>query len=76
MASPSVATGPQDLPYLLTVAEVADLLRTTKAAIYHRVERALIPGVVKDGSRVLFLRDDVLGYIAERRAVQPRSPGR
>jgi excisionase family DNA binding protein len=56
------------LPYLLTVVEVAELLRTTRKAVYSRIERGLLPGVVRDGRRVLLLRDDVLSWIAERRA--------
>ena len=52
------------LPYLLTVAEVAELLRTTPKAVYTRVERGLLPGVVRDGRRLLFLRDTLLASIA------------
>ncbi len=60
-----------ELPYLLTPTEVAELLRTTKTAIYARIERGLLPGVVRDGRRVLILRDDVLRYIDERRTATP-----
>lgn len=66
-APPDIAA----LPYLLTPDEVAALLRTTRKAIYSRNERGLLPGVVRDGRRVLFLRDDVLSWIAERRAASP-----
>jgi excisionase family DNA binding protein len=62
---------PSLLPHLLSVDEAAELLRTTRKAIYARIERGLLPGVVRDGRRVLLLRDDVLGYIAERRAATP-----
>jgi excisionase family DNA binding protein len=58
------------LPYLLTVDEVAGLL-TSRKAIYSRVERGLLPGVVRDGRRVLLLRDDLLHWITERRATSP-----
>lgn len=69
MTSPVPASpDPSSLPYLLTVDEVASLLRTTRKAIYARIERALLPGVVKDGRRVLVLRDDVLRYLRENRA--------
>jgi excisionase family DNA binding protein len=64
------------LPYLLTVVEVAELLRTTRKAVYSRVERGLLPGVIRDGRRVLLLRDDVLQWIGERRAASPGSAGR
>lgn len=59
------------LPYLLTIDEVADVLRTSRKAIYSRIERGLLPGVVRDGRRVLLLRDDLLHWIAERRATSP-----
>mgnify|MGYP003378432391 CR=1 FL=1 len=61
-----------DLPPLLTVPEVAALLRTTANAIYLRIERGLMPGVsvIRDGRRRLLLRDDVLRYVQER-AVSP-----
>jgi excisionase family DNA binding protein len=62
---------PRALSYLLTPDEVALLLRTTRKAVYSRIERGLLPGVVRDGRRVLLLRDDVLRYIAERRAASP-----
>lgn len=62
---------PKALPYLLTVAEVADLLRTTERAIYLKAQRGLLPGIVRDGRRLLLRRDDVLEYIGRRAA----SPG-
>ncbi len=49
----------EGMPYLLTPKEVATLLRTTVGAIYARVERGQIAGVVKQGRRVLFHRDAV-----------------
>lgn len=52
-----------DLPELLTVAEVAALLRTTKKAIYLQAEREQIPGKVKLGSRLLFRRDAVRAHV-------------
>jgi excisionase family DNA binding protein len=66
-----VASDVEKLPYLLTPDEVADLLRTTRKAVYGRIERGLLPGVVRDGRRVLLLRDDLLRWISERRAASP-----
>jgi excisionase family DNA binding protein len=43
-------------PALLTVDEVADYLRTSRAAVYHLVARGQLPGVVKVGRRVLVKR--------------------
>ena len=74
--SPSVVANVGALPYLLTVEEVAALLRTTRKAIYTRIERGLLPGVVRDGRRILLERDDVLQWIAERRTASPGGPRR
>lgn len=60
------------LPLLLTAAEAASLLRTTRRAIYARAERGLLPGVIRDGRRLLVRRDELFRYLDERRA---RSPG-
>jgi excisionase family DNA binding protein len=62
---------PEALGYLLTVDEVAELLRTSRKAIYCKIDRGLLPGVVRDGRRLLLLRDEVLHWIAERRATSP-----
>jgi excisionase family DNA binding protein len=56
------------LPLLLTVAETAALLRTTARAIYARAERGLLPGVIRDGRRVLIDRDDLLRYLGEKQS--------
>lgn len=67
----SAEPDPARLPYLLTVPEAAALLRTTPKGVYTRIERRLLPGVVRDGRRVLLLRDDVLEYIREKRTDSP-----
>jgi excisionase family DNA binding protein len=59
------------LPAFLTAAEVADLLRTTRKAIYARAERGLLPGVIRLGRRLLIDRDELLRWLAERRAASP-----
>ncbi|MCC6667188.1 MAG: hypothetical protein IT375_25805 [Polyangiaceae bacterium] len=53
-------TDEKALPLLLLPAEVAGLLRTTDKAIYAKVERGLLAGVVRDGTRILFDRDVLL----------------
>jgi len=73
--SPRIVNG-SELPLLLTASEAAVLLRTTRKAIYTRAERGLLPGVVRDGRRLLLLRDDLLQWIAERRAGSPGGPRR
>jgi predicted DNA-binding transcriptional regulator AlpA len=49
-----------DLPLLLTAEQVADLLQTTRAAIYIQVSRGQLPGVVKLNRRCLRFRRDIL----------------
>jgi excisionase family DNA binding protein len=67
---PTAATSATALPLLLTVEEVAGILRTSRGAIYSKVERGLLPGLVRDGSRILFHRDELL------RSLTPRTGGR
>lgn len=57
--------GAQGLPFLLTAEEVANLLRTSRKAIYDMASRGQIPGVVRPNRRMLFSRDRVLKFIAE-----------
>jgi hypothetical protein len=54
----------------LTVEEVADLLRTTPGAIRARAARGQVPGLVRDGRRLLVRRDTLL-RVLERRAPSP-----
>ena len=51
------------LPRLLTPAETAELLRTTKRGIYAMAERAQLPGIVRVGRRLLFRRDALLAHL-------------
>jgi excisionase family DNA binding protein len=58
---------------LLTVAEAAELLRTTPSAIYQwRRRRQGPPGAVI-GARLLFRRDDLLSWVAQRVTADARS---
>lgn len=50
----------EDLPLLLTMDEAAEVLRTTRAAVKKRVCCGLMPGVIRDGRRVLIRRDELL----------------
>jgi excisionase family DNA binding protein len=54
------------LPRLLTTAEVADLLRTTRKAVWSMVERGQLPGVVRIGRRVLINRAAMVEWLAAR----------
>jgi excisionase family DNA binding protein len=63
-------------PVLLTVDEAADLLRTTKRAIYAMIERRQLPGVVRIGRRVLFRATDLLDWLNQKSAPSQRSEQR
>ena len=59
------------LPVLITVDETADLLRTTRRAIYIMLERRQLPGVTRIGRRVLFRSADLLDWLDQKRAPSP-----
>ena len=60
------------LPSLLTVDETAELLRTTRKAIYTMVERAQLPGVTRIGRRLLFRRTAMLEWLDHKSAPSPK----
>jgi hypothetical protein len=57
------------LPLVLLPAEVADLLRTTRKAVYAMAERGELPGIIRPGAgrRLLVDRDVLLQSLRERR---------
>ena len=56
------------LPVFLTPAETADLLRTTRKAIYVMAERGQLPGVTRIGRRLLVRRDALVDWLDQKRA--------
>ena len=60
------------LPTFLTADEVAELLRTTRKAIYAMLERGLLPGVTRIGRRLLFRRDVLLEWLRQQSAPSPK----
>ncbi len=64
--------GGQGEPLLLTVDETADLLRTTRVAVYALVARSQLPGVIRLGRRVLVRRQDLLDWLAQKRVPSPK----
>ena len=60
------------LPMLLTVDDAADLLRTTRSAVYAMVERRQLPGVIRVRRRVLFYAHDLLDWLDQNRAPSPK----
>ena len=55
------------LPRLLTADEAADLLRTTRKAIYAMAERHQLPGVTRIGRRLLVRQDNLLDWLDQKR---------
>ena len=66
------AVSMRQLPMLLTVDEAAELLRTTRRAIYVMLERRQLPGVVRIRRRVLVRTDDLLQWLDQKRAPSPQ----
>ena len=68
------ATAAEDraaLPILLTTDEAAELLRTTRKAVYAMIERQQLPGVIRVRRRVLVRADDLLEWLNQKRAPSP-----
>jgi excisionase family DNA binding protein len=61
------------MPVLLTVNDVAVLLRTTKRAVYAMIERRQLPGLVRIGRRVLLRADALLHWLDQKSAPSPGS---
>ena len=60
------------LSILLTVDETAELLRTSRRAIYMMLERHQLPGVTRIGRRVLFRSADLLEWLDQKRTPSPK----
>jgi excisionase family DNA binding protein len=54
------------LPTLLTSGEVAELLRTTRKAVYAMVERKQLPGVIRIRRRVLFCEQALIDWLGQK----------
>ena len=71
-AGQQAARAADALPLLLTVDETAELLRTTRKAIYAMVGRGLLPGVTRVGRRVLVRTAVLLDWLHQKRAPSPK----
>ena len=58
--------------FLMTVAEVADLLRTSPKAVYAMVAREQLPGVRRIGRNLRFRRDALLDWLDQKSAPSPK----
>jgi excisionase family DNA binding protein len=56
------------MPMLLTVDDAANLLRTTRRAIYAMLERRQLPGVIRIRRRVLIRSSELLEWLDQKRA--------
>jgi excisionase family DNA binding protein len=63
MPAPVVTSRPDSSPVYLTVPEVAELLRTTKHAVYAMARRQRLPGVRRPGRRLLVNRAELLAWL-------------
>ena len=54
------------LTIYLTADEAADVLRTTRKAIYAMVERRRLPGVKKIGKRILIRTETLLSWLDQQ----------
>jgi len=54
------------LPLYLTADEAADVLRTSRKAIYSMIERRQLPGVSRIGRRVLISASLLLSWVADQ----------
>lgn len=61
---------------LRTPDEVAELLRTTRKAVYAMAERGHLPGVTRIGRRLLVREDELLGWLDGKRVTSPQEMGR
>ncbi|MCA9655304.1 MAG: helix-turn-helix domain-containing protein [Myxococcales bacterium] len=72
---PSTRARPTSLPRFLTVDEVADLLRTSRRAIYAKIRRNALPGVIQLPRRLLVDSEALLDWLDQKRAVSPITQG-
>jgi excisionase family DNA binding protein len=62
----------ETLPVLLTVNETAEILRTTRRAVYVMIARQQLPGLTRLGRRVLVRADALLEWLNQKRAPSPK----
>jgi excisionase family DNA binding protein len=68
-------TTPETLPEVITVPELAALLRVSKPTAYAAVKRGEIPGLIKIGNCLRLNRAAVLAWMGEKQGCVPRDTG-
>ena len=63
----------ETLPAVLSVDELADVLRIERKTVYAAISRGEIPGVRRIGRTIRISRDAVLSWLAEGQGRVPRS---
>lgn len=71
----NATSGSPPLPHLMKVDEVAELLRTTRKAVYASIQRGALPGVVRLPRRLLIDRAVLLEWLQQRCAVSLTNQG-
>lgn len=57
------------VPHLLTIDEVAEMLRTTRKAIYALIYKGALPGVIRLSRRLLVDRANLVDWLDQNRTV-------
>ncbi|HKY40342.1 MAG TPA: helix-turn-helix domain-containing protein [Polyangiaceae bacterium] len=63
------------MPALVTAHEVAAWLKTTISAVYAKAERGSLPGAVRLGRRLYFIRAELVDFVEQGRVSQSGGPG-
>ena len=65
MKGPAAASAARRESPLMTADELAGWLHCSRRAVYDRVYRGQLPGVVRVGRRLHFMRDSVLAFLQQ-----------
>ena len=63
------------MPALMTAHDVAAWLKTTISAVYAKAERGTLPGAVRLGRRLYFIRAELLAYVEQGRVSRSGETG-
>lgn len=66
---------PGGMPVLMTASDVAAWLKTTLSAVYAKAERGTLPGAVRLGRRLYFIRSELLAYVEQGRVSRSGETG-